>query len=116
MGKTTFDTLDLKGLRTLLHEMNTYKDLRSKLWNRWIELFKRNMNNKNLLVVEYFPSAPKDVVEDIATGVYKNTFALEVKKEDIVFVEKKDIWWWVKIYKDDLMVDMSFSKVQKLIR
>jgi len=115
MENVNVDTLDLQGLQNLLNEVKTYKDLRSKLGNRWVELFKRNMENKHLLLVEYFPSVGKELAREIALWVYKKSFDLNVDETDIVFTPKEAVKWWVKVYKDDFMVDVSFSKIEKLI-
>ena len=115
MEKINIDTLDLQSLQNLLNEVKTYKDLRSKLGKRWVALFKRNMEGKHLLLVEYFPSVGKDLARDIALWIYKKSFGLEVNEAEIVFTPKENLKWWVKVYKDDFMVDLSFSKIEKLI-
>jgi hypothetical protein len=95
--------------------VKAYKELRNKLWNRWVEQFKRNIENKYLLLVEYFPSVGKDLAKDIALWIYKKHFDLDVNETDIIFVEKEALKWWIKVYKDDFMVDVSFSKIEKLV-
>jgi len=115
MKNIEINKLNLKELKFLLKKIKTYKEFRNKLWNRWVELFKRNMNNKNLLVVEYFPSIDENLAKNIALKVYKKKFNLDVKENEIVFIKKEELKWWIKVYKNDFLVDLSFLKVEKKI-
>jgi len=103
-------------LENLLKELKLYNDLKKKLWNRGIKLFKRNMNNTSKLEVEYFPSINEQIAYDNAIEVYEKIFNIKPKKEEINFISKKSIWGGIKIYKDDNMVDFSFSKVQNILQ
>jgi len=88
-------------LGDLLKSLKLYRDLNNKLWSRGRALFNRNLSGANKLVVEYFP---------------KKVFSLDVAQADITFVEKNSLQGWIKVYKDDSMVDMSFSKIEGQLR
>ena len=49
------------------------------------------MNNKNLLVGEYFPSIDENLAKNIALKVYKKKFNLDVKENEIVFIKKEEL-------------------------
>jgi hypothetical protein len=108
------ENLNLVELQELLKDLKSYKQLSNQLWKRGIELFKRNLNWSNLLLVEYFWD--KENAINISLNIYKNFFNLDVKKDDIKIIQKKELKWWVKVYKNDSMVDLSFSKIEKLIK
>jgi len=111
-----FKSLKRDELEALLKDLNLYNDLRKKLWKRWTQLFKRNMNNSNLLEVEYFPSINEDIAYDNALDVYTKVFNITPKKDEIRFISKKSIWWGIKVYMNDSMVDFSFSKVENILK
>jgi len=111
-----FKNLKKDELEDLLKNLKLYNELWKKLWNRWVELFKRNLSGKNLLEVEYFPSINESIAYDNAMQVYSNIFKISPKKEEIRFVSKASIGWGIKVYKDDEMVDLSFSKVENILK
>ncbi len=108
------ENLKLEELQKLLKEIKAYRQLSKQLWERGIELFKRNLDWSNLLLVEYF--SDKDNAINTSLSIYKKFFDLDVKKEDIKTIQKKELKWWVKVYKNDFLVDLSFSKIEKLLK
>ena len=110
------NNLDLKQLKNILSWLRNYEDLKKKVWRRWVELFKRNLSSENLFIIEYYPSIKEEDAYKIAQDVYKKTFNLEVWKSQIQFFAKDSILWWIKVYKDDSMVDLSFLKIEKLMK
>jgi len=108
------ENLKLDDLKKLLKQIKHYEALRKQLWNRWINSFKKELSWKNLFLVEYF--SDKDSAFEIASSVYKKSFNINVEKQDIIFVKKEDIKGWIKVYFNDYMVDISFSKIEKLIK
>jgi len=111
-----FKNFKKSDLEKLLKELKLYNDLRKKLWNRWINLFKRNMNNTSKLEVEYFPSIDEVIAYENAITVYLKVFNIKPTKDEIKFISKKSIWGGIKVYMDDDMVDFSFSKVENLLK
>lgn len=110
------NTLDEKGLKDLLRELKLYQDLQQKLWKRWQELFERKENGEKLYVVEYFPSISEDVAWEQAEGIYKKAFDENVSRDKVKFISKEALLWGMKVYLDDSMVDLSFSKIEQLIK
>lgn len=111
-----FKNLKKEELEKLLAELNLYKDLWKKLWKRGTKLFKRNISGESLYEVEYFSSINEDIAYENAMQVYTKVFDVTPKKEEIRFISKDSIWGWIKVYKDDSMVDLSFSKVENLLK
>lgn len=108
--------LDEKGLKNLLSELKLYQDLKKKLGNRWEEIFDRKHSWEKLLVVEHFSSVTEDMAWEHAKSVYKKAFELDVLREKIKFISKDALKWGIKVYLDDSMVDLSFSKIEKSIK
>ena len=108
--------LNLQDLKDLLKEIKLYKDLSKKLWIRWRKLYKRWLAWKQELLVEYFPLISEDLAYEKAKIVYEKIFSLNVKKNEIEFVSKQELLWGIKVYLDDSMIDLSFSKVEKFIK
>ena len=111
---TKLENLKLDELKLLLKQVVEYKTLRKQLWNRWIELFNKKMNWTDSFVVEYFSDT--ELAFNIAKEVYKKAFNFDIKQNEIKFIKKEELKWWIKVYKNDSMVDISFSKIEKLIR
>lgn len=110
------DTLDLAGLKKLLVDLKRYKDMTKKLWKRGTALFHRDLSGSSFLQVEYFPSLSQEDAYNSCIGVYKKVFWIEPSQSEITFIKKESLWGGMKIYKDDQVVDMSFSKVERLLR
>lgn len=108
--------LNLEELKELHSKLDLYRTLKKQLWTRWINLFQRNENNSNLLLVEYFDSISEEIAYEKASEVYKKVFDISPKKEEIAFIAKHSISGGIKVYKDDSMVDVSFSKIENYMK
>lgn len=104
--------LNLEELKELRNKLNLYRSLDKQLGDRGNALFKREINNENLLLVEYFDSISEEFAFEKASEVYSKVFNITPKKEDVVFEKKASLSGGIKVYKDDSMVDVSFSKVE----
>lgn len=111
-----FEGLNLSELKDLAKSLKLYKDLSSKLWNRWKKLFWSIVWNKSLYKVEYFESLSEKEALSEALVAFKKVFGEEPKKEDITLQSKKALDWGIKIYKDDNLVDFSFKKVENILK
>jgi len=108
--------LDATQLQSLLKELKLYQNLSTQLGKRWEDQFHRNKNNKKLFQVEYYPALSQDSAWEEAQVVYKKVFWETVQQADVEFIETESISGWMKIYMDDSMVDLSFSKIEKIIK
>jgi len=111
-----FTNLPKDKLKELLKDLNLYNNLTKKLWNRWKRLFNKIKNDKSYFLVEYYPYSNMDYVETKSMEVYSKFFSCSPNKNEIVFVPKKSVLWWMKVFMDDNVVDLSFEKVEKNLK
>ncbi|QFR39619.1 hypothetical protein A9Q91_05355 [Candidatus Gracilibacteria bacterium 28_42_T64] len=107
--------LNLEELQKLLQEVKLYRDLSKKLGNRGKDLFNRGLKGEKLLVVEYFPKLNEKEVYTQAVKVYDKSFHISPKQEEILFLPNEKLSGGIKVYMDDSMIDISFSKIEKLM-
>ncbi len=110
------ENLSLEEAKKLLWNLKIYADMSQKLWNRGRKLFQRKLHNTRNFVVEYFPAFWEDAAWEQAQTVFKKSFSMTPKREEVIFLEKEGIKGWMKIYVDDNMVDVSFTKVERLMQ
>lgn len=111
------ENLNKQELQAVLKDLSLYKKLTSQVWERWKQIFSHIKEWKNKFSVEYFPNIDKEFVLEEAKKIYEKVFSQKnLKDEEIILSEKKEILWWMKIFFNDDMVDMSFLKIQKLIK
>ncbi len=116
MNKDIFDNLNKEQLNELLKTLKLYKDLTKKLWNRGKQLFKSIISWESIYNVEYFNQASKDESLEEAIKVYKKVFWDDVSVENINLLEKESLQWWIKVFKDDNLVDLSFKKASEILK
>ena len=109
-------SLKLDELQNILKEIKVYKALSRGLWRRWRNLYHKQHNNTKQYVVEYYPSLWEDSAWEQAQSVYKKVLDEAVEKSDIIFIQKPELKWGMKVYADDTMVDLSYSKIEKQIQ
>ena len=108
-----FEGVSLKELKEILKSLRLYKDLSSKLWSRWKNIYKSITNNTSIYKIEYFEKSSKDDALEQWLVAYERIFGETPKSEEINLVAKKSLEWWIRIYKDDNLVDLSFNKLEK---
>lgn len=112
---TQLKDLSLEKLQELLKEVKLYRNMRKQLGNRGKLLYHNIKAGTTYLEVEYFPVVGEDLAWEQAKLVYKTVFKVEVERKDIVFIENEKLKGWIKVYRDDMMVDMSYNQVEKQI-
>lgn len=108
--------LDAMQLQSLLKELKLYQNLSTQLWKRGQDLFHRNKEWKKLFQVEYFTALWEDSAREEAQVVFKKVFWETLDKQSVTFIENSNLGWGMKVYMDDSMVDLSFSKIEKIIK
>jgi len=111
-----FEWRTLWELKEILSNMKLYKDLTTKLWKRWKILFKSLIENKSIYKIEYYDKISNDLALEEWLKAFEKVFNEKIDKKDIIFREKSNLEWWIRVFKDDNMVDLSFSKIEKLIK
>ena len=108
--------LTLPEMQKLLKELRMYGDMSKKLWARGRNLFEKTLSWKKTFVVEYFPALGEDGAYEQAQTVYKRSFSETPLQSDILFLPREDIRGGIKVYADDMMVDLSYKKVALLMQ
>jgi hypothetical protein len=111
-----FWNLKREEIKDLLKDLKSYNNLTKKLWYRWKRVFDKLKNDKSYFLVEYYPYADVEFVFTKSIEIYKSFFNCTPTREEIVLSPKKSLLWWMKVYMDDNMVDLSFEKVEKNLK
>ena len=90
--------------------------MKKKLGERGVSLFKKTLSGKPSFLVEHFSTVSEDLAFAKAQMVYKKTFNVEPKKSEIEFRQSDHIGGGIKVYMNDNMVDMSYSKIKKALK
>ncbi len=110
------DNLGLSELKNLLVDIRLYRDLKKQLGTRWEILYKKLENWTNTLVVEYFPAISEDLAWEESKKIFDKVFGLNVNREEVVFSKKENLKWGIKVYVNDKMIDLSYDRVEKMVR
>jgi len=116
MNNIDLNNLDNDSLKNLLKDLKSYRSAIKKLWKRWTKVFSNLMNKKDSYVVEYAFWISKDDILNKVLEVYLKCFWVKPYENDLVFIENKNLIWWIKVFLNDNMVDLSFSKIKKSFR
>lgn len=103
----------LSEAKSLLADLKSYENLSHKLWRRGKEQFYRNLDNSHVCRVEYHSSLGKDEAEAQAKLLFLRVFNYEPWVSEIVYIQNDSLGWWMKLYFDDMLLDMSFTCVEK---
>lgn len=110
------EKIDLAQAKDILKKLRSYSDMSKKLWLRGRELFMKNFTGTQSFTVEYFPALGEDSAWNTAQDVFKKSFSLSPKREEVKFNENKNIKGGMKVYVNDNMVDLSYKKVENLMQ
>jgi len=110
------DWLSKEQLKDLLKDLSLYKTLSTQIWKRWTEIFSHLKEWKNKFSVEFFPNLEKNFVLEESKKIFSKIFWKNPSDWEISLKENKKILWWMKIFFNDDMIDMSFLKFQKIIK
>ena len=110
------EKLSISEMKKLLKELRMYSDMSKKLGSRGRDLFEKTHSWTKSFVVEYFPVLGEDGAYEQAQTVYTKSFSESPKKSEIMFFPKEDIKGGIKVYCDDMMVDLSYKKVATLMQ
>ena len=113
--KSLTDNLSFDQLKELLKEVKLFRDLKKQLWNRWNDLYKKLKTWKSTYTVEYFPVISEELAWEESQKVYKNVFNLDINKSEINFLKNEKLKWWIKVYLDDKVIDLSYQKIENMI-
>ncbi|PID86568.1 hypothetical protein CSB08_00095 [Candidatus Gracilibacteria bacterium] len=110
------EKLNKSDLQKLLKSLKFYRNVKSKLGNRGKRIFDRVYNGKSFYKVEYFSKMDKSDVWDEAKKVYKKSFGISLDKKEVLFIKNDSILGGIIVFKDDEIVDLSFSKIKNSLK
>jgi len=110
------ESLNREELQTLLKRVKLYNSLVKDLWKRWKLEYERLALWKSSYIVEYFSGLNVETVKELSLEVYRLSFGISVKTEEIKFIKKENIYWWIRVFLDDKMVDLSYKKFLNLLK
>ena len=113
--KSLTDNLNFDQLKELLKEVKLYRDLKKQLWNRWKSMYKKLKTWNSTFKVEYFTGMSEDLAWEEWQKVYKSIFNLDIAKTEVIFSKNEKIKWWIKVYVDDKVIDLSYQRIEKMI-
>jgi len=108
--------LHLQDAKKILSGLKSYSEVTKKLWLRWRGIFTKFLTGSKSFEVEYFPALWEESAWSQSLVVFKKSFNLTPDKSEVVFTPLENIKWWMKVYVDDNMVDLSFDKVEKMMQ
>jgi len=76
----------------------------------------KQLLGEKTLTVEYFPALGVDGAWSQAENVFEKSLWVKAQKSEVNFVENSALKWWMKVYCDDNMVDLSYKKVENLMQ
>ncbi len=103
---------DSKQLQELLKQIKLYRDLSKQLWNRGKDAFNKWLKGEKTFIVEYFSEVWEDLAWEQAKIVYEKVFSHKPSKKEVSLEKKDSIGWGIKVYLDDSLIDLSFSKIK----
>lgn len=113
--KSLTANLNIDQLKELLKEVKLYRDLKKQLWKRGDDLYKKIKTWKSTYIVEYFTAISEELAWEKSQKVYKKVFNVDVDKSEVVFSKSDKLKWWIKVYLNDSVIDLSYDKIEKMI-
>jgi len=107
------DINNKKDLKEILYLLKLYKDLINKVWKRWKDIFRKSINNYSKYRVEYSSSLSLDYVKNKSLDIYLDFFKDNIENKQILFIKNDSIWAWIRLYRDQDMLDLTYKKIEE---
>ncbi len=107
--------LSLDEIRELRRSVQRFATMKKQLGKRGEALFARELAGKKLYTVEYVPTMSEDDAWQQSQKVFSKSFWETPAREEVIFLPKDSLKWGMKVYVDDHLVDMSYSRVEKTL-
>jgi hypothetical protein len=109
--------LNRNELRELLKKIKLLNWLKKTLWKRGLSEYRKVTKWIDSYRVEYydFNNNSIDFIQEKALEWFDKLFWLKLKKDVIQFALNKDLKWWMRIFVNDNMFDLSFSRFEKVL-
>jgi hypothetical protein len=116
MDTSNLNKLELKDL---LRRIKMMSSLRKSLWKRrWVSEYNRLTKWENFYKVEYsdFWENGLSYFKWISISLFDKLFWITITESDISFISNKNLTWGVRIFFNDNMYDLSYSRFEKLLK
>ncbi len=115
---TDFTKLDKNLLSDLLKKLKLLNSLNKSLWKRWKKEFLKINDNIDSFKVEYFDFWANSLwfIESESIKAFKNVFWLDLNTSQIEFVKNQNLKWWFRIFYNDKMFNMSYSRFENILK
>ncbi len=114
MNLKEIDSLDLSWLKTILKDLKLYQSLKKELWKRWVKQYNKLKTWEISLSVEYYSALSEDYVLQESIKIFEKVFSLkDIKKDSIKLIKSEDISWWMRLFVEDKVLDLTYSKIEK---
>ncbi len=111
-------TLDKLQLKNLLKKLQILNSLTKSLWNRWKKEFERINSWVNFYKIEYFEVSNDTLnfVKEKAVESFEKLFKIKIWIDEICFAKNQNLKWWMRLYYNDNMFDLSYNKFEGLLK
>ncbi len=105
-------------LKHLLKDVTLLSSLKKSLWKRGKQEFQKLKNGKQCYKIEYYESSDESLsfVKEKSIEIFQKMFWAEVKLDDIEFMQNQNLQWWMRIFYNDDMFDLSYRKFENLLK
>lgn len=113
-----FKKLNKQDLKDLLKKLKLLNSLQKSLWNRWKKEFLKINDWVNSFKVEYFDFWNNSLwfIQEKSIESFKQVFWVDLDLSQIEFTKNQDLKWWFRIYYNDNMFNMSYSRFENLLK
>jgi len=105
-------------LKELLKKIKLLDSLKRSLWKRWFSEYNRITYWKNSYRVEYYDfwETSLSYVKWLSVDLFNKLFWIKVLDNDIEFISNKHLAWGIRIFLNDNMFNLSYSRFEKLLK
>lgn len=110
--------LDRLWMKDLLKKLNLLSSLKKSLWKRWILQYQRINDDVNFYKIEYYNSWEMSLsyAKEKSIELFNKLFGIDLKVEEIQFISNQDLKWWLRVFCNDDMYDLSYKRFEKLLK
>lgn len=111
------ETIDISGLgkeelSSVVKSLKLYRTLKKRLGNRGVSIFNAIRTGEKTLRIEYFPSMGKEAAEKALADAFGKDFDKGFRTE---WKENPSLEGGVRAFFGDEMVDLSFSRIERIL-
>lgn len=115
---TDISKLNKLELKELLKKLQLLNSLKKSLWNRWIKEYQKINNWVDSYKIEYYDFGETSIsyFKEKSVICFNKLFWLAIDVDQIDFIPKKNLKWWMRIFFNDNMFDLSYDRFERLLK